>query len=677
MFKKFLTISLAALCSVLLAGTVVAAEQENAATEELKTAFVETGIQRAGNFFSKSYGSASLMGEEDSDNHESGIAKLVEGLLERRDEIEFDDDDFVFELTDFNYDETGKFYNPWQLSNIYYELRYTYPELFYLDKLGRFSCSYYINDENNTYRIASMSPWYSMDHEETESAKAFFEKTTNQIAQYAMGDGHSDFEKALLIHDYIVLNYEYDTRVYSKDENIRNQAIYDAYNFIKEGRGVCESYSKLYKYILGLCGINCVYSESDDMNHIWNLVELDGKWYHTDLTWDDPTYNTPGYVRYDYFLVGDEDFASADIYGYGQIKDENGDTVDNLEDPNFHYGFINENGIICEETYADSFWGIKAVENSDGFTICESPIVFDKNNYYFISYNNTDRISAITARSKKDGTETNVVSYDDKWMVPGKNSFYIGNFSGLAMIDGVLIYNTPTEIRYVLPSGKHDTLIEQIETDNSHFDGDVYIYRFGASLDGKFYEHEPFYTHIETPEKDNNGKWYGQGKDRYRVEIDYYIAPAPSKAYMADEVDVDVRVDFDNIHHYDDDDEDHRGQSPIKKKEKKRTFLTKGRTEKTCSICNEVKIEETPAKFDDIDNDGESDHSEKLPEDSIINIIKGIMGIGEGEFDTTTDEGVANVDVDGDNAASLNDINGLFKYLREQYHLEKGTRITE
>lgn len=37
--------------------------------------------------------------------------------------------------------------------------------------------------------------------------------------------------------------------------------------------------------------------------HTWNMVKVDGNWYHVDITWDDPTgANT---LRYTYFLVSD------------------------------------------------------------------------------------------------------------------------------------------------------------------------------------------------------------------------------------------------------------------------------------------------------------------------------------------------------------------------------------
>ena len=40
--------------------------------------------------------------------------------------------------------------------------------------------------------------------------------------------------------------------------------------------------------------------------HAWNLVQIDGAWYHVDATWDDPTPDRAGYIRYNYFLKGDD-----------------------------------------------------------------------------------------------------------------------------------------------------------------------------------------------------------------------------------------------------------------------------------------------------------------------------------------------------------------------------------
>ncbi|MBR6253443.1 MAG: hypothetical protein IKR04_06385, partial [Clostridia bacterium] len=43
-------------------------------------------------------------------------------------------------------------------------------------------------------------------------------------------------------------------------------------------------------------------------NHVWNAVMLDGKWYHLDLTWDDPIISTGEQIVDDtYFLITTEE----------------------------------------------------------------------------------------------------------------------------------------------------------------------------------------------------------------------------------------------------------------------------------------------------------------------------------------------------------------------------------
>ena len=63
-------------------------------------------------------------------------------------------------------------------------------------------------------------------------------------------------------------------------------------------------------------GIPCLPVTSDGMGHAWNLVRLDGEWYHIDITWDDaggesaPVY--PSYVSYRHFLLSDAEMYRSD-----------------------------------------------------------------------------------------------------------------------------------------------------------------------------------------------------------------------------------------------------------------------------------------------------------------------------------------------------------------------------
>ena len=48
--------------------------------------------------------------------------------------------------------------------------------------------------------------------------------------------------------------------------------------------------------------LNIINYKINNEEHIWNLVYLDGKWYHLDLTWNDPISDT-NITRDTYFLI--------------------------------------------------------------------------------------------------------------------------------------------------------------------------------------------------------------------------------------------------------------------------------------------------------------------------------------------------------------------------------------
>ena len=51
-----------------------------------------------------------------------------------------------------------------------------------------------------------------------------------------------------------------------------------------------------------------VFGTGHGENHLWNLVYLEGKWYHLDCTWNDPTPDTPSKVRYNYYNLSDHPY---------------------------------------------------------------------------------------------------------------------------------------------------------------------------------------------------------------------------------------------------------------------------------------------------------------------------------------------------------------------------------
>ena len=57
------------------------------------------------------------------------------------------------------------------------------------------------------------------------------------------------------------------------------------------------------RYFLRKAGVPRGVATSQYVNHSWNVVNIVGKCYHVDATWDDPTSDIPGRSMHDYFLV--------------------------------------------------------------------------------------------------------------------------------------------------------------------------------------------------------------------------------------------------------------------------------------------------------------------------------------------------------------------------------------
>lgn len=102
------------------------------------------------------------------------------------------------------------------------------------------------------------------------------------------------------IHDYIINSTKYDSE--RSEKGIVNYRSDIAYGPLFEGYAICGGYSDLMELFLEKMGIRSYKVSSD--NHVWNVVEIGGQWYHIDLTWDDPVASDgKNYLDHSYFLV--------------------------------------------------------------------------------------------------------------------------------------------------------------------------------------------------------------------------------------------------------------------------------------------------------------------------------------------------------------------------------------
>nr|WP_276576023.1 transglutaminase domain-containing protein [Oceanirhabdus seepicola] len=116
----------------------------------------------------------------------------------------------------------------------------------------------------------------------------------------------NDYEKELAIHDYIINNAVYDI------ENLNNDTLkhsaYSMYGILIEGKAVCTGYAKTMQYFLDKSNIDnqLIFGDANGQSHVWNLVKLNGEYYHLDATFDDPVSSQENILRRNYFNVTDE-----------------------------------------------------------------------------------------------------------------------------------------------------------------------------------------------------------------------------------------------------------------------------------------------------------------------------------------------------------------------------------
>jgi hypothetical protein len=82
---------------------------------------------------------------------------------------------------------------------------------------------------------------------------------------------------------------------------------YSAYTALISKKAVCQAYSLLTHKLLNKAAIEnrLISGKANDRDHMWNMVRLDGAWYHLDTTFDDPIPDRPGVSSSDYFNITD------------------------------------------------------------------------------------------------------------------------------------------------------------------------------------------------------------------------------------------------------------------------------------------------------------------------------------------------------------------------------------
>jgi|HigsolmetaGSP12D_1036236.scaffolds.fasta_scaffold00566_11 hypothetical protein len=161
----------------------------------------------------------------------------------------------------------------------------------------------YIRYAIQSYRYSSVSDGRKatvsvrVTYWENAAQSAYVDAKVGQIAASIFTKGMNDHQKVKAVHDWVLLHVAYD-------RTLRKHSAYDA---LASGQTVCQGYASLTYLLLRKGGVAARIVEGTVPTgaHAWNLVKLDGKWYHLDTTFDDPVPDEKGRTEYGYYLLTD------------------------------------------------------------------------------------------------------------------------------------------------------------------------------------------------------------------------------------------------------------------------------------------------------------------------------------------------------------------------------------
>lgn len=123
-----------------------------------------------------------------------------------------------------------------------------------------------------------------------------YESAMNEVSKILYQiQGMTQYEAEVYFHDYITRMCHY----------VESNNAHKACGVFLDKAAVCEGYSKAFKILCNRAGIPCdivvgdTYNSVNSGGHSWNLVTLDDKYYHVDVTFDDNT---------DFHYYGDHGF---------------------------------------------------------------------------------------------------------------------------------------------------------------------------------------------------------------------------------------------------------------------------------------------------------------------------------------------------------------------------------
>ncbi len=115
-------------------------------------------------------------------------------------------------------------------------------------------------------------------------------------------DDMSDYEKELAVYKWMTTNIGFDSGSMTVVPDDDSKPVDNPNGVLKNHEAVCVGYATTFRLFMQMLGIDCMVVHDSYLSHSWDLVKLDGQWYHTDIYSDAGS----GEGNFSHFNLNDE-----------------------------------------------------------------------------------------------------------------------------------------------------------------------------------------------------------------------------------------------------------------------------------------------------------------------------------------------------------------------------------
>lgn len=181
---------------------------------------------------------------------------------------------------------------------------------------------------SDAYKSGNTSNLSDKDKETLNMAKSVLDEIIT--------DGMSDYEKELAVYKWMTANIGFDSGSMTVVPEDESKPVDNPNGVLKNHEAVCVGYATTFRLFMQMLGIDCMVVHDSYLSHSWDLVMLDGQWYHTDIYSDAGS----GEGNFSHFNLNDEMMNS---------QEWNTDFFPAADGYKYNYAYVNRTQ--CKDVY--------------------------------------------------------------------------------------------------------------------------------------------------------------------------------------------------------------------------------------------------------------------------------------------------------------------------------------